>query len=221
MNAYKYNEETKEYIGVVSCQLDPINTKKTGENVYLLPANSTFEEPTETEGYANVFEDGEWVQYEDHRGESYWLPDDDYNSPARKMNELGELPEGATTVQPIKPLSVYKSEKRAEINAIRDEKEMEPLNNFDVDVKSAIRILFVQNQLLRNGGTIDWTMADNTEENVDSEDMNAIVDAIVEQSNRVHNIANYLKAQIEAATTAEEVNAIEWIDEIPEEPPIE
>ena len=122
---------------------------------------------------------------------------------------------------PEPTLAEVKATKRAEINAIRDEKEMEPLNNFDVDIKSAIRILFVQNQLLRNGGTIDWTMADNTEENVDSADMNAIVDAIVEQSNRVHNIANYLKAQIEAATTAEEVNAIEWIDEIPEEPPIE
>lgn len=118
---------------------------------------------------------------------------------------------------PAPDLVDVKAYKRAEINRIRDEKEMEPLNNFDIDLKSAIRILFVQNQLLRNGGSIDWTMADNTEENVDSADMNAIVDAIVEQSNRVHNIANYLKAQIEAATTIEEVNAIVWIDEIPEE----
>lgn len=121
---------------------------------------------------------------------------------------------------PAPDLADVKAAKRAEINTIRDQKEMEPINNFDVDEKSAIRILFVQNQLLRSGGTIDWTMADNTEENVDSADMNAIIDAIVEQSNRVHNIANYLKEQIEAATTAEEVNAIEWIDEIPE-PPIE
>lgn len=118
---------------------------------------------------------------------------------------------------PAPDLADVKASKRAEINRIRDEKEMEPLNNFDIDLKSAIRILFVQNQLLRNGGTIDWTMADNTEENVDSADMNALVDAIVEQSNRVHNIANYLKAQIEAATTIEEVNAIVWIDEIPQE----
>lgn len=217
MLAYKYDKTTKEYLGTQQCQLDPLETEIAGEEVYLLPANCTFEEPTITEGYTNVFEDGEWVQYEDHRGESYWLPDDDYQTPARIMDELGELPESATTVQPTKPLSIYKAEKRAEINAIRDEKEMEPLNNFDVDVKSAIRILFVQNQLLRNGGTIDWTMADNTEENVDTADMNAIVDAIVEQSNNVHNIANYLKAQIEAATTVEEVEAIEWIEAIPEE----
>ncbi len=113
-------------------------------------------------------------------------------------------------------LAEAKANKRAEINRIRDGKEMEPINNYDVDIKSAIRILFVQNKLLRNGGTIDWTMADNTEENVDSTDMNAIVDAIVEQSNNVHNIANYLKERVDAATTIEEVNAIVWINEIPE-----
>lgn len=116
---------------------------------------------------------------------------------------------------PLPSLSEIKALKREEINTIRDEKELEPLNNFDVDVKSAIRILFVQNKLLRDGGTIDWTMADNTEENVNVTDMNDIVDAIVEQSNRVHNIANYLKAQVDACTTIEQVNAIVWIDEIP------
>ena len=119
------------------------------------------------------------------------------------------------TELPPPTLEEVKATKRAEINRIRDEKEMETLNNYDIDVKSAIRILFVQNKLMRTGGTIDWTMADNTEENVDATDMNAIVDAVVEQSNNVHNIANYLKAQIELATTVEEVNAIVWIDEIP------
>lgn len=135
------------------------------------------------------------------------------NNNGAKIEDKGEYYECVAVPEPT--LAEIKASKRKEINAIRDQKEMEPLNNFDVDIKSAIRILFVQNQLLRNGGTIDWTMADNTEENVDSADMNAIIDAIVEQSNRVHNIANYLKEQIEAATTAEEVNAIEWIDEIP------
>lgn len=149
---------------------------------------------------------------------------DQYSTLAKWCNEnnatiedKGEYYEVVEIPAPAPTLTEVKANKRAEINHIRDEEEMKPLNNFDIDVKSAIRILFVQNQLLRNGGTIDWTMADNTEENVDSTDMNAIVDAIVEQSNRVHNIANYLKAQIEACTTVEEVNAIEWIDELPVE----
>ena len=62
MNAYKFNPITKEYEGIQQAQLDPIQTKKQGKNIYLLPINSTFEIPPEKEeGKAIVFENDNWL----------------------------------------------------------------------------------------------------------------------------------------------------------------
>lgn len=46
MEAYSFNKEGI-YTGIHICQLDQIQTRKTGKNVYLLPANSTWEKPPE------------------------------------------------------------------------------------------------------------------------------------------------------------------------------
>ena len=46
MYAYKYNED-KYYAGQQECQIDPLESKKQGHPVYLLPANCTWEEPLE------------------------------------------------------------------------------------------------------------------------------------------------------------------------------
>ena len=60
MIAYRYNNNGL-YIGVIPCQLDPRATKKEGEEVYLLPANSTLAEPLkEKEGYNVVWNGGAW-----------------------------------------------------------------------------------------------------------------------------------------------------------------
>lgn len=69
MNAYKFNPITKEYEGIQQAQLDPIQTKKQGKNIYLLPINSTFEIPPEKqEGKAIVFENENWLLKADFRG---------------------------------------------------------------------------------------------------------------------------------------------------------
>lgn len=44
MKAYSYNA-AGQYIGEVACQIDPVQSKKTGQEVYLLPANATYIEP--------------------------------------------------------------------------------------------------------------------------------------------------------------------------------
>ena len=101
MNVYKYDEETKEHIGTELALLDPLETEQQGKNVYLLPANATFTEPTEAqEGYVNVWNGKAWEQVEDNRGVEYWLPEDKFGAPAREMKELSTLPEGATTTPP-------------------------------------------------------------------------------------------------------------------------
>lgn len=69
MNVYKFNPVTKEYEGIQQAQLDPIQTKKQGKNIYLLPINSTFEIPPEKqEGKAIIFENENWLLKTDFRG---------------------------------------------------------------------------------------------------------------------------------------------------------
>lgn len=69
MQAYKYDKYTMEYIGTQTCQPDPVRTAREGEEIYLLPANCTFEIPPESEiGKAIIFENGNWQLVPDYRG---------------------------------------------------------------------------------------------------------------------------------------------------------
>jgi hypothetical protein len=62
MIAYRYDNNGL-FIGTIPCQLDPRASKEAGEEVYLLPANSTLVEPPKAkEGY-NIVWDGEAWEY--------------------------------------------------------------------------------------------------------------------------------------------------------------
>ena len=69
MYAYKY-DENKYYAGQQECQIAPLESKKQGHPVYLLPAiyllpaNCTWKEPlNEKEGYKIKWNGNEW-EYE-------------------------------------------------------------------------------------------------------------------------------------------------------------
>ncbi len=69
MLVYVYNEETKEFLREEKAHLDPLETKKQGHDVYLLPANATFEKPIDKQdGKAVIFKNGGWVLVDDLRG---------------------------------------------------------------------------------------------------------------------------------------------------------
>ena len=60
-NAYKYDSASKKYIGEINCQLDPLESKATDKEIWLLPACSTFETPLEAkEGYDVVWNGSTW-----------------------------------------------------------------------------------------------------------------------------------------------------------------
>ena len=64
MIAYRYNSNGL-HIGAIPCQLDPRATKKAGEEVYLLPANSTTVEPPKAkEGYYVIWNGEAWEYVE-------------------------------------------------------------------------------------------------------------------------------------------------------------
>lgn len=100
MNVYRYNDNG-EYIGTEEALLDSLESKIQQKNIYLLPANATFTEPPEVQDdYARVWNGEAWEQVQDNRGVEYWMPEDTYGAPARVMEELGALPEGATLTPP-------------------------------------------------------------------------------------------------------------------------
>ncbi len=71
MKVYKY-DENKIYIGEEEALLDPLETKYQGKNIYLLPANATFEKPKLKENEVAVFEGGKWKYYKNILGKYYY-----------------------------------------------------------------------------------------------------------------------------------------------------
>lgn len=217
MNVYKYDEITNEYVGTETAQLNPLETEIQGKDVWLLPANATFDMPLVVkEGYAQVFKDNVWNYVEDNRGKEYWLADDEYGTPARVMKELGEFPEGAVFEAPEKPFEQLKSEKIAEFKSTRDNLEVEPItyngNSFDYDEKARDRInaAIIALDLAGADAQLSWTTADNNEAIVTANDLRGIIASVALRSNELHVKYRELKALVEATTTKEELEVIVW-----------
>ena len=95
---YTYDEKTKEFTGTQNGFIDPLETKKQGKNVYLVPANATAKKPLKTkENQAVIFNGTEWEIIADYRGKTYYIGTEQH-----EMKELGDLPEGAT-FEPVEP----------------------------------------------------------------------------------------------------------------------
>ncbi len=119
---------------------------------------------------------------------------------------------------PKKPLNEIKAEKRAEINTARDAAEQGGFEylgkTFDSDQISAQRISMAAQAmaLAPEGTTITWTCQDNTTIDLNKTQLVGMVVALAEWSNTCHQKATALKAQIDAAKTAEELEKITWSD---------
>ena len=94
MLVYKFDEKGL-FVGIDETELDPLESKLQGKEIYLLPHNATFDAPEQKEGFAPVWGGEKWGLVEDNRGVEYWLPEDKYGDNPRVMTELGPLPEQA------------------------------------------------------------------------------------------------------------------------------
>ena len=64
MKAYLFNKN-KEFVKEIQAQIDPLASKLAGENIYILPANATFNQvPGEKEGFIRKFNGLEWEYVE-------------------------------------------------------------------------------------------------------------------------------------------------------------
>ena len=91
--AYFYDPVTREFVGIVLLDRDPLG------GGFLLPANAVTAKPVLVEDKAPVLsDDGQtWLQVDDYRGlDVYQITD----GTAHRVNALGALPDGVTTIKP-------------------------------------------------------------------------------------------------------------------------
>lgn len=111
-------------------------------------------------------------------------------------------------------LAAAKPAKIAALKAQRDAAEVEPIAyqgySFDYDSKARERIsaAIIALELQGEGTDIAWTTADNQNVSVTAADLRAIVAAVAVRSNALHIAYRKAKAQVEAAGSADEVNAV-------------
>lgn len=212
--AYLFDETTKEYKSEVNAQLDPLESAKAGKDIYLLPANATWDKPAVKNGCVAVWNGETWDVAEDNRGKEYWLSEDKYGAPAREMKELGPLPEGAMLTAPERTLEEVKAAKIAELKVERDSKEVEPIecdgNLYDYDSKARDRIAaaIIALDVLGPKASIVWTTADNADVKVTADDLRMVIAMVAQRSNALHVAYREAKDKVESAITVAEVEAI-------------
>lgn len=188
MKVYFYDEITKEFTMSADALKDPLESKIQGKDIWLLPANATFDEPLQAkDGYKVIYNNG-WV-YE-------------------------KLPEPEKEPEPT--LEELKLAKRVEINAARNAAEQGGFmylgKAFDSDQISAQRISMAAQAMANapEGTTITWTCQDNTTIDLNAEQLTGLVVALAAWSNECHQKATALKAEVEKAKTKEELEKITW-----------
>lgn len=212
--AYLFDEKTKEYKSEVNAQLDPLESARAGKDIYLLPANATWDKPTPKDGCMAVWNGEYWNIVEDNRKKEYWLPEDKYGVPAREMKELGPLPEGATLTAPERTLDEVKADKVQSLKTERDSKEVEPItyngNSYDYDDKARERInaAIIALDVQGADASIDWTTADNADVRVTANDLRMVIAMVAQRSNALHVAYRAAKDKVEQATTVAEVEAV-------------
>nr|UVX59741.1 MAG: protein of unknown function DUF4376 [Bacteriophage sp.]UWI03272.1 MAG: protein of unknown function DUF4376 [Bacteriophage sp.] len=125
---------------------------------------------------------------------------------------LAEL--GVTVTYEEEPIENVKQCKILELKRQRDTAEVEPIeykgNLYDYDEKARDRInaAIIALELQGEGATIEWTTADNADTPVTANDLKMIIAAVAVRSNKLHTAYRIAKENVEAATTATEVEAV-------------
>lgn len=121
---------------------------------------------------------------------------------------------GVTVTHEEEPIENIKQRKILMLKRQRDTAEVEPITYnghvFDYDDKARDRInaAIIALSLQGNDASIDWTTADNQDVKVTANDLRMVIAAVAVRSNALHIAYRKAKAQVEAASTAEEVEAV-------------
>ena len=125
---------------------------------------------------------------------------------------LAEL--GVTVTHEEEPIENVKQRKILVLKRQRDAAEVEPvkyggyLYDYDSKARDRISAAIIALELQGEGATIEWTTADNDDAVVTAQDLRMIIASVAARSNKLHTAYRAAKAQVEAASTAEEVEAV-------------
>lgn len=99
MKIYKYDENTKEYLGYMEAYLDPLESIKQKCDVYVIPPNFTTVKPEQpSEGFTAIFNSLNWEPIEDHRNTTVY---NKKSGASIVIEELGPIPEGYVLEKPV------------------------------------------------------------------------------------------------------------------------
>lgn len=121
---------------------------------------------------------------------------------------------GVTVTTEEESLESVKEHKILTLKIQRDNLEVEPITYqgyaFDYDSKARDRInaAIIALDVQGEGATIEWTTADNDDAVVTAQDLRMIIASVATRSNNLHTAYRAAKAQVVAATTANEVDAV-------------
>lgn len=121
---------------------------------------------------------------------------------------------GVEVTHEEEPIEYFKNRRIEILKMQRDKAEVEPIeykgNLYDYDDKARDRInaAIIALSLQETTATIGWTTADNKDVAVTADDLRAIVGAVSVRSNLLHVAYRKAKARVEAAGSADEVNAV-------------
>lgn len=121
---------------------------------------------------------------------------------------------GVTVTTEEESLESVKEHKILTLKIQRDNLEVEPITYnghlYDYDSKARDRIsaAIIALELQGEGATIEWTTADNDDAVVTAQDLRMIIASVATRSNNLHTAYRAAKAQVVAATTANEVDAV-------------
>lgn len=123
---------------------------------------------------------------------------------------------GVEVTHEEEPIEYFKNRRIEILKMQRDKAEVEPIeykgNLYDYDEKARDRInaAIIALELQGEGATIEWTTADNDDAVVTAQDLRAIVAAVAVRSNALHIKYRSLNAQVQACSSAGDIEAIKW-----------
>ena len=125
---------------------------------------------------------------------------------------LAEL--GVTVTHEEEPIENVKQRKILVLKRQRDAAEVEPvkyggyLYDYDSQARDRIAAAIIALDVQGEGAKISWTTADNEDAVVTAQDLRMIIAAVAVRSNALHTAYRAAKAKVEAAGTADEVEAV-------------
>ena len=121
---------------------------------------------------------------------------------------------GVVVTEAEEPIENIRARKIMELKRQRDVAEVEPveysghLYDYDSQARDRIAAAIIALDVQGEGAKISWTTADNEDAVVTAQDLRMIIASVAARSNSLHIAYRTAKAQVAAAETVEEIDAV-------------